>query len=206
MSVSFRQSLYNKISTLSFLIQRLRLWSRAGLLLYITFLHQLVFWVFGLPDITTAQTIIVSAITLLATPITAFYIQSGKDLYREYVALKYTNKWIERIDHIGFVIDKLRLFPLGLLCYYGFLLYMTVTWGMGLEQALTIPQATFISTFASSVTLIFGFFVTSGEVNMKLEEVYVKRNELEASGDPIDVDIDESVNKFNDLSKQHGKR
>lgn len=206
MSKSFRQSLYNKISTLSFLIQRLRLWSRGGLLLYITFLHQLVFWVFGLPDITTAQTIIVSAITLLATPITAFYIQSGKDLYREYVALNYSNKWIERIDHIGFIVDKLRLFPLGLLCYYGFLLYLTLMWGMSLGDELTVAQATFITTFAGSLSFMFGFFVTSGEVNMKLEEVYVKRNSINSSSETIDIDLNQTVEDFNEFSKQHSKR
>lgn len=205
MGVEFRQSIYNKISTITFLIQRLRLWSRAGLLLYIIFLHQLVFWVFGLPDITTAQTIIVAVITALATPITAFYIQSGRDLYREYVSLNYTNKWIERIDHIGFIIDKLRLFPLFLLCYYGFLLFLCITWGMSLGAELSVAQATFISTFAGSVTLIFGFFVTTGEVNMKLEEAYVKRNRIENSNIP-DVNLNDSIQKFESLAKEHDRR
>lgn len=202
MSKQLRQRIYNKVSTFSFLLQRLRLWSRAGLLIYITFLHQLVFWVFGLPDITTAQTIIVSVITVLATPITTFYIQSGKNLYDEYVSLTYNNLWIECIDHIGFIIDKLRIFPLLLLCYYGFLLYMALAWGMDLGEQLSVAQATFISVFAGSVSLIFGFFVTTGEVNMKLEEVYVKRNQIEPSRTSSTVNLDDSVKQFVDLSEE----
>lgn len=206
MSQEFRQKLYNNIATVSFIIQRLRIWSRVILLLYVVFLHQLVFWVFGLPDITTAQAIIVSVITALASPITAFYIKSGKDLYRDYVSLKYSNKWIERVDNIGFVIDKLRLFPLFLLVYYGVLLYLSINWGLSLGDELTIAQTSFISTFAGTVTLIFGFFVTTGEVNMKIEEEYIKRNKIDSTSDKFDKDIESIEQDYNTLLKEFNKK
>lgn len=201
MSESLRQRIYDNITTLSFMIQRLRIWSRLGLLLYIVLLHHVVFWVFGLPDITTAQTIIVSVITGLATPITAFYIKTGKGLYEQYVSLTYRNKFTEIIDHIGFVLDKLRVFPLAILMYYGFLLYISIAWGMELGTSLSVAQATFISTFAGSASLIFGFFVTTGEVNIKFEKVYVKRNNIESSivdnksFEDISKDYDDTLNK-----------
>lgn len=205
MSEKFRQRLYNKISTISFVIQRLRIWSRMGLILYLVFLHQLVFWVFGLPDITTTQAIIVSVITALASPITAFYVKSGKDLYEDYVSMTYSNKWIERIDHIGFVIDKLRLFPLCMLIYYGFLLYMSINWGLSLGSELTMSQVAFISTFSGSASLVFGFFVSTGEVNMKIEEAYVKRNKLKHTNDNREVDIDQVMDDYKQQLKEYEK-
>lgn len=189
--------IYSKVVSISFIMQRLRIWSRLGLLTYIILLNNLVFWVFGLPDITTAQTVIVSVITALGTPIMAFYIKTGKGLYKEYVQMEYSNRFIEMIDHVGFIIDKLRLFPLFALVYYGVLLYMSIMWGLSLGDELTMAQATFISTFAGSTSMIFGFFISSGEVNMKLEQIYVKRHDISVDapdGKPLD-EIEEEFDK-----------
>lgn len=203
--MSLRQKIYNCVSTLTFIIQRLRLWSRSGLVLYLILLHQLVFWVFGIPDITTAQTIIVSVITALATPIMAFYIKTGKGLYEQYVTMEYRSKFTSVIDDVGFIIDKLRLFPLFLLMYYFFLLYCSIMWGMDLGGGLSVAQATFISTFSGSASLIFGFFVTTGEVNMKMEEVYTRRYKITPTHKDNSNAIDETISNFEQEMKDFDK-
>lgn len=164
--------------------------------MYLILLHQLVFWAFGLPDITTAQAIIVSVITALATPIMGFYIKTGRGLYEQYVSMEYKNKVTDVIEDIGFLVDKFRLFPLLLLVYYCFLLYSAIVWGMDLGADLSIAQATFISTFSGSASLIFGFFITTGEVNQKMEEVYTKRNKLLSTHRDTDTNIDEVISDF----------
>lgn len=192
--------IYNKTTTVAFIIARTRLWSRLGMIAYMFLLNQMVFWVFGLPDITTAQTVIISIITGLSTPLTAFYLRSGQELYRVYANLQYSNRTIAFIDHIGYTIDKFRLFPLLLVVYYSIMLYLALQWGMSLGDALSGQQAAFLTTFSSSTSIIFGFFITSGEVNMKLEEAYKERHSHVKSERPEadDTEIQSIINKYID--------
>lgn len=177
------QKIYEKSSTVAFFFQRLRIWSRTSILFYIVMLHYIILWAISLPNITSPQATMISTITGLATPITAFYTHSGKQLYKEYVDMVYTNEIVKAVDHIGFIIDKFRLFPVFFMVYYIALLAMVVKWGIMLGDDLSGQQAAFISSFAGSASIVFGFVVTTGETNMKTEEIYTERYDVDVEGE-----------------------
>jgi len=172
-------SIYRKTTTIAFLSQRFRIWSRLGMLFYMYVLYNMVEWVYTLPDITTPQTTIISIIVGLSTPLATFYLKSGKELYSVYANLEYSNSVIAFIDHVGFVIDKFRIFPLIMLAFFGMMVYTSLMWGMDLGSTISMQQAAFLTTLSSASTFIFGFFITTGEVNMKLEEVYAERYNID---------------------------
>lgn len=188
--------IYEKTTTVAFILARTRLWSRLGMIAYMFLLNQMVFWVFGLPDISTTQTVIISIVTGLSTPLTAFYLRSGQELYRVYSNLSYSNKYIGAIDHIGYIVDKFRIFPLIMVLYYAIMLYLSLQWGMGLGTDLSTQQAAFLTTLSGSTTIIFGFFITSGEVNMKLEEVYEERHSIERNATRDDSELKSIIDSY----------
>lgn len=159
-------------------------------------------WVFTLPDITVPQTVIISIVTGLSTPLTAFYLRSGQELYRVYSNLDYDNRYIAAIDHIGYIIDKFRIFPLLMVTYYAIMLYVSLKWGMDLGVELSNQQAAFLTTLSGSTTIIFGFFIASGEVNMKLEEVYLDRHAIEREKSKENEGINEIIESYMDKSKR----
>lgn len=190
--------IYEKTTTAAFLTQRTRLWSRIGILFYLYLFYQMVLWVFSLPDITNAQAVIVGVVIGLSTPITAFYLRSGQQLYQYYAALEYSNRWIALIDHIGYIIDRFRIFPLIMLGFYGMVMYLSLDWAMAMGDSLSMQQTAFLTTLSSSCTFIFGFFISSGEVNLRLEEVYEKRHGIvhqRHDSEDINRIIDQYINE-----------
>ncbi len=189
--------IYEKTTTIAFLTQRTRLWSRLGVLCYLYLFYQMVSWVFTLPDITSAQTIIVGVVVGMSTPISAFYLRSGQELYQVYANMQYSNRWIAMIDHLGYIIDRFRIFPLIMMGFYGMVLFQSLGWAMGLGADLSMQQAAFLTTLSSASTFVFGFFVSSGEVNMQLEEVYERRHGIEHDREASD--------EIEEIIKQHTK-
>lgn len=164
------------IDIISYFFTRLRIIPRAFLLAYCILLHFTVMYVIGIPDITTAQTIFLSVITTIATPITKFYIDSGKNLYDRYDDLNHKSRLVKNIDRVGYVFEKLRLIPILFVLQYVVGLGLLLYWGFGLGELMTKSQASFISVYAGNAAMMFGFLVTTESLNKDIEEKYASLN------------------------------
>lgn len=161
---------------ISYFFTRLRIIPRVFLISYAIMLQLTIMWVMGLPDITTAQSILLSVLCTIATPITKFYIDSGKNLYEKYDEIEHSNKFFKVIDKYGYVFDKLRLVPVIFVLQYTIGFAMLVFWGFGLEEALTKSQATFISVYGGNTAMVFGFLISTDTINRDIEAKYIANN------------------------------
>lgn len=164
------------VDIISYFFTRLRIIPRLFLLAYSVLLHITVMYVMGIPDITTAQTIFLSVITTIATPLTKFYIDSGKNLYERFEDLNHKTKLIHNIDRVGYVLEKLRLIPILFVLQYVVGLGLLLFWGFGLGDAITKSQASFISVYAGNAAMMFGFLVTTDTLNKDIEDKYATLN------------------------------
>lgn len=167
--------LIDSIDTVAFFFKRLRVFPRLFIIGYAIILHIMINWVIGLPDITTAQAIVTSAMVTIATPITKFYIDSGNNLYDYYSDMVYSYRIEKIIDLVGYIVDKMRLVPLLFVIHFTVTLVILLFWAFGLGDALTTAQATFISVFAGNASMVLGFYITSDSKNKEFEDQYKKR-------------------------------
>jgi len=143
---------------------------------YIITLYQAIQWVYGLPDITGAQSAILSSLASVAAVLTKFYVDTGKNLYDDYEDIQYINSFVMTLDKIGYIIDKFRVFPLIFVLFYLYFWYDVYVWAMHVE-VLSNPQATFISIYSGIASVVLGLFISSGDVSLNLEKNYLKRFE-----------------------------
>lgn len=165
------------VTNIKFIIERLRIVSRTFMTLYICILAHGLVWVTGLPDITSPQSALISALVGMATPLTKFYVDTGKNLYNDYEGIRYSNRWVYYIDMFGYFIDKFRVFPVIFVAFFMYSWFDVLMWGMDLGGGLSNPQATFISIYTGAASLVFGFLVTSGDISLQLEKNFLKRQE-----------------------------
>jgi hypothetical protein len=76
---------------------------------------------------------------------------------------------------LGYIVDKLRLVPLGFIIHFAVTLVILLFWCFGLGAALTTAQATFVSIYAGNASMILGFYITSDAKNKSFEDQYKKR-------------------------------
>lgn len=164
------------VANLKFILERLRILSRLFMVGYIIALYQAIQWVYGLPDLTGAQTAIASSITGVASIITKFYVDTGMNLYDDYEDIEYANTLVKTIDKIGYVIDKFRIFPILFVLFYTFFWYDVFVWAMSVEN-LSNAQATFVSIYSGIASVVFGLLITSGDISLNLEKNFMKRYE-----------------------------
>lgn len=162
------------VTNLKFILERLRVVSRLFMVGYMIALYQAIQWVYGLPDITGAQSAILSSLAAIASILTKFYVDTGRNLYDDYEDIKYANKMVMYIDKVGYIIDKFRLFPLVFTLFYLFFWYDVFIWAMSVE-VLSNAQATFVSIYSGIASVVLGLFITSGDVSLNLEKNFLKR-------------------------------
>lgn len=162
------------VTNLKFILERLRVVSRLFMVGYMVALYQAIQWVYGLPDLTGAQSAILSSLAAVAPILTKFYVDTGRNLYDEYEDIKYANKFVMYLDKVGYIIDKFRLFPLIFVLFYLFFWYDSFIWAMSVE-VLSNAQATFISIYSGIASVVLGLFITSGDISLNLEKNFLKR-------------------------------
>ena len=172
------------VTNTKFIIERLRIVSRCFMTLYICILAYALSWVTGLPDITSPQSALISALVGMATPLTKFYVDTGKNLYDDYEDIVYSNRWVYCLDMIGYFIDKFRVFPIAFVAFYMYSWFDVLMWGMGLGADLSNAQATFISIYTGAASLVFGFLISSGDISINLEKNFLKRREHNQNSPP----------------------
>lgn len=171
---------YNKIYTdiisqVRFILERLRIFARIFLIGYMYVLYTLTQWIMGMDSISNAQSALASAIVGIATPLTKFYVDTGKNLYDSYETLEYKNSFVKYLDKFGFLLDRWRVFPTVFVSFFIWGLYTTIMWAMGLGNELTNQQVTFVSLYAGSASMVFGFFINTTESNINLEKDFIQR-------------------------------
>lgn len=165
------------ISKLRFIFERLRVFPRLFLSGYLVMLHLMLMWAIALPNITSPQSALISAIIGIATPLTKFYIDSNKLLYNDFQDFKYINNFFKYLDRFGYMLDRLRIFPLLFVTYYCASLSYIIYWAMNLGASLTPQQATFVSVYAGSASFVLGFFITTSKSNLENEKQFIIRSE-----------------------------
>ncbi len=147
--------------------ESLRVFARTFLMGYLYLLYYLVAWAKLQPDITSAQTILVVAVTGVAAPITSFYISSGKLLLKlnkkDHVSLR-------AVSHCSFFLSRFRIFPLAFVLGYGYLTVDSILWAMELGTGLTNLQAGFVSILAGIAAPISGFYLSTGKLLIEQED------------------------------------
>lgn len=165
------------VTNIKFIIERLRIVSRTFMTLYICVLAYGLAWATSLPDITSPQSALISALVGMATPLTKFYVDTGKNLYDDHENIMYSSRWVYYFDMFGYFLDKFRIFPVIFVAFFMYSWFDVLMWGMDLGSDLSNQQATFISIYTGAASLVFGFLVTSGDINLKLEKSFMKRQE-----------------------------
>lgn len=173
------QTLYEEIVyQTKFIIERLRVVARFLILCYTYLLVYMVSWATGMDDLTTAQSTLASTIVGIGAPLTKFYVDTGKNLYEGFDHLTYKNSFVKFLDKLGFMIDKWRLFPTAFIMIYGYTLFQSIMWGMDLGDDLTMQQVKFLGIYSGAMAFVIGFFLDIGKLNLKLEESYIVRKEI----------------------------
>ncbi len=180
------------VTNLKFILERLRVVSRLFMVGYMIALYQAIQWVYGLPDISGAQSAILSSLAAIASILTKFYVDTGRNLYDDYEDIKYANKFVMYIDKFGYIIDKFRLFPLIFVLFYLFFWYDAFMWAMSVE-VLSNAQATFVSIYSGIASVVLGLFITSGDVSLNLEKNFLKR--FTANEDIVESDDEKKSSK-----------
>lgn len=180
------------VTNLKFILERLRVVSRLFMVGYMIALYQAIQWVYGLPDISGAQSAILSSLAAIASILTKFYVDTGRNLYDDYEDIKYANKFVMHIDKFGYIIDKFRLFPLIFVLFYLFFWYDAFMWAMSVE-VLSNAQATFVSIYSGIASVVLGLFITSGDVSLNLEKNFLKR--FTANEDIVESDDEKKSSK-----------
>ncbi|ASV44196.1 hypothetical protein PBI_SCTP2_181 [Salicola phage SCTP-2] len=175
--MKFNDTIYKDIvSQTRFVMERLRIFARIFLIGYLYILSTMIDWATGLDNLNNAQTGLISTIVGLGTPLTKFYTDTGKELYDSYDNLEYKYSIVKWMDRIGFVINRWRIVPLIFVTYYVYSLYWVIMWAMELGSDLTNQQATFVSTYAASASMVLGFFINTKNINLNLEKDFFKRS------------------------------
>lgn len=164
------------VSNLKFIIERLRILSRLFMIGYMVVLYQALQWVYGLPDLSGAQSAIMTTLASVAAVMTKFYVDTGKNLYDDYEDIEYAHPFVASIDKVGYIVDKFRIFPILFVLFYLFCWYDVFTWAMSLE-VLSDARATFVSIYSGMASVVFGLLISSGDISINLEKNFLSRYE-----------------------------
>ena len=71
------------------------------------------------------------------------------------------NKWVRYCIMMSECLNRLRIIPRAIVGMYGWLVWIMVSWFMGLEVAST-QQVTLVTTIAGMAPIVFGFYMQGG--------------------------------------------
>lgn len=182
------------VSNLKFIIERLRIMSRIFMVGYMLVLYQALQWVYGLPDLSGAQSAIITTLTSVAAVMTKFYVDTGKNLYDDYEDIVYAHVIVEYIDKLGYIIDKFRIFPILFVLFYLVCWYDVFTWAMSLET-LSDARATFVSIYSGMASVVFGLLISSGDISINLEKNFLSRYEHNKNKQKDEVENEKVIEK-----------
>lgn len=84
-----------------------------------------------------------------------FYKKEQERLERE------RDKWTKRCIAVADCLNRLRIIPRAIIAMYGMLIWISVSWFMGLADPTT-QQMALVTTIAGMAPVVFGFYMQGG--------------------------------------------